>query len=137
MSSGMQCMICESRPENELSAQIIGAAIEVHRLLGPGLLESIYDEAMAVELTTRGLQVNRQVEVPIRYKETLLGTALRLDLLVNGLIVVEIKAVEHLLKVHEAQLLSYLRLSSKRLGLLINFNSQVLTQSVKRIVNGL
>ena len=130
-------MVSESRPENELSAQIIGAAIEVHRLLGPGLLESIYDEAMAVELIARGLHVNRQVEVPIRYKEALLGTALRLDLLVNELIVVEIKAVEHLLKVHEAQLLSYLRLSDKRLGLLINFNSQVLTQSVKRIVNGL
>jgi GxxExxY protein len=124
-------------PENELSGQIIGAAIEVHRWLGPGLLESIYDEAIAVELTSRGLSVNRQAEVLVRYKDTILSAPLRLDLLVNDLVVVEIKAVERLLKIHEAQLLSYLRLSNKRLGLLINFNSRVLTESLKRIVNGL
>jgi len=130
-------MHTQMAPENELSGQIIGAAIEVHRWLGPGLLESIYDEAIAVELTSRGFSVNRQAEVLVRYKDKILSAPLRLDLLVNDLVVVEIKAVERLLKIHEAQLLSYLRLSDKRLGLLINFNSRVLTESVKRIVNGL
>jgi GxxExxY protein len=130
-------MHTQMAPENELSGQIIGAAIEVHRWLGPGLLESIYDEAIAVELTSRGFSVNRQAEVLVRYKDKILSAPLRLDLLVNDLVVVEIKAVERLLKVHEAQLLSYLRLSDKRLGLLINFNSRVLTESVKHIVNGL
>jgi GxxExxY protein len=122
--------------ENQLSGEVIGAAIEVHRELGPGLLESIYREALAMELAARGLAVNRELEVPILYKGRTLTSSLRLDMLVNALIVVEVKSVEHIVSVHEAQLLSYLRLSGKRLGLLINFNSPVLTRSIRRVVNG-
>ena len=122
--------------ENQLSGEVIGAAIEVHRELGPGLLESIYREALAMELAARGLTVNRELEVPILYKGRMLMSSLRLDMLVNALIVVEVKSVEHIVSVHEAQLLSYLRLSGKRLGLLINFNSPVLTRSIRRVING-
>jgi GxxExxY protein len=122
--------------ENQLSGQVIGAAIEVHRELGPGLLKSIYREALAVELAARGFTVNREVQVPILYKDRTLANSLKLDMLVNELIVVEVKSVEHIVSVHEAQLLSYLRLSGRRLGLLINFNSPVLTRSIRRIING-
>ena len=123
--------------ENELSGEIIGAAIEVHRVLGPGLLESIYEEAFLAELENRNIQVSRQVEVPIVYKEKRLQNVFRLDFLVADLIVVEVKAVERILPVHEAQLLSYLRLTQKKLGLLINFHITVLSKSVRRIVNRL
>ena len=122
---------------NELSGEIIGAAIEVHRILGPGLLESLYEEALVLELDLRKIKASRQVEVPVEYKGYRLANLLRLDLLVNGLIVVEVKSVEHILPIHEAQLLGYLRLTGKRLGLLINFNSSVLGKSVRRIVNQL
>ena len=97
--------------ENELSGEIIGAAIEVHRVLGPGLLESIYEEAFLAELENRNIQVSRQVEVPVMYKGKRLQNVFRLDFLVADLIVVEVKAVESILPVHEAQLLSYLRLT--------------------------
>ena len=123
--------------DNELSGKIIGAAIEVHSILGPGLLEFLYEEALAIELGQRGLTVARQVEVPVAYKQERLRNVLRLDILVNGLVIVEVKSVERILPVHEAQLLSYLRLSEKKLGLLINFNSTVLSRSVRRIVNNL
>ena len=123
--------------DNELSGKIIGAAIEVHSILGPGLLEFLYEEALAIELEQRGLTVARQVEVPVAYKQERLRNVLRLDILVNGLVIVEVKSVERILPVHEAQLLSYLRLSEKKLGLLINFNSTVLSRSVRRIVNNL
>ena len=123
--------------ENELSGKIIGGAIEVHSILGPGLLEFLYEEALAIELGQRGLTVARQVEIPVTYKHERLRNVLRLDLLVNGLVIVEVKSVERILPVHEAQLLSYLRLSEKKLGLLINFNSTVLSRSVRRIVNNL
>jgi GxxExxY protein len=123
--------------ENELSGEIIGAAIEVHRVLGPGLLESIYEEAFLAELESRSIQVSRQVEVPVVYKEKRLQNAFRLDFLVADLIVVEVKAVERILPIHEAQLLSYLRLTQKKLGLLINFHTTVLSKSVRRIVNRL
>ena len=123
--------------ENELSGEIIGAAIEVHRVLGPGLLESIYEEAFLAELENRNIQVSRQVEIPVVYKEKRLQNVFRLDFLVADLIVVEVKAVEHILPVHEAQLLSYLRLTQKKLGLLINFHTTVLSKSVRRIVNRL
>ena len=121
--------------DNELSGEIIGAAIEVHRILGPGLLESLYEEALVLELELRKIKVSRQVEVPVEYKGYRLANLLRLDLLVSDLIVVEVKSVEHILPVHEAQLLGYLRMTGKRLGLLINFNSAVLSKSVRRIVN--
>ena len=123
--------------DNDLSGEIIGAAIEVHRALGPGLLESIYEQALVMELVDRGLTVSEQVEVRLAYKGRPLSGLLRLDILVNDLVVVEIKAVERVLSVHEAQLLSYLRLSNKKLGLLINFNVSVLTKAVRRIVNHL
>jgi len=123
--------------ENELSGEIIGAAIEVHRVLGPGLLESVYEEAFAIELQDRNLLVSRQIEVPLVYKGRRLQNLLRMDLLVADSIVVEVKSVERILPVHEAQLLSYLRLAQKKLGLLINFNSTVLSRSVRRIVNHL
>jgi GxxExxY protein len=123
--------------DNELSGKIIGAAIEVHSILGPGLLEFLYEEALVIELGQRGLTVARQLEIPVTYKHERLRNVLRLDMLVNGLVIVEVKSVERILPVHEAQLLSYLRLSEKKLGLLINFNSAVLSRSVRRIVNNL
>ncbi|HVY04977.1 MAG TPA: GxxExxY protein [Burkholderiales bacterium] len=123
--------------ENALSHEVIGAAIEVHKELGPGLLEFLYEEALAIELKSRGLAVTRQAEVEVIYKGQRLEGSLRLDILVNDMLIVEVKSIEHVLPVHEAQLLSYLRLSDKKLGLLINFNSAVLRQSIKRVVNNL
>jgi GxxExxY protein len=124
-------------PENELSRRVIGAAIEVHRELGPGLLESINQEALALELLAAGMAIKRHADVPVRYKGKVLSAPLQLDMVVNDAIIVELKSVERLADVHEAQLLSYLRLSRRKLGLLINFNTQVLTRSVRRVVNGL
>ena len=121
--------------DNQLSGEIISAAIEVHRILGPELLEFLYEEALVLELELRKINVSRQVEVPVEYKGLRLTNILRLDLLVDDLIVVEVKSVEHILPVHEAQLLSYLKLTGKRLGLLINFNSAVLSKSIRRIAN--
>jgi GxxExxY protein len=123
--------------DSELSGEIIGAAIEVHRVLGPGLLETLYEEALVVELGLRMIKVSRQIEVPVTYKDIRLQNALRLDLLVADLIIVEVKSVERILPVHEAQLLGYLRMSQKKLGLLINFNCTILSKSVRRIANKL
>ncbi len=123
--------------ENALSHEVIGAAIAVHRELGAGLLESIYEEALVLELQERGHAVARQAEVKLSYKGRRLQNVLRLDLLVSELIIVEVESVERILPVHEAQLLSYLRLSGKRLRLLINFNSVVLGRSIRRVVNNL
>ena len=123
--------------DHELSGEIIGAAIEVHRVLGPGLLESLYEEALVVELGLRVIKVSRQLEVPVDYKGHRLQNLLRLDLLVGDQIIVEVKSVEKILPVHEAQLLGYLRMTQKQLGLLINFNSAILSRSVRRIVNQL
>ena len=120
---------------NGLSGEIIGAAIEVHRVLGPGLLESLYEEALVVELGLRKILVTRQVEVPVDYKGHRLQNLLHLDLLVGDLIIVEVKSVEHILPVREAQLLGYLRMTHKELGLLINFNSATIGKSVRRIIN--
>jgi GxxExxY protein len=121
----------------QLSGEIIGAAIEVHRELGPGLLESIYEHCLAKELNARGLAVVRQHPVPVRYKGEKLDLGFKLDLWVDQRVIVEIKAVDLLLDVHRAQLLSYLRLTDTRLGLLINFNEAVLREGVMRMVNGL
>ena len=123
--------------DHELSGEIIVAAIEVHRVLGPGLLESLYEEALVVEPGLRAIKVSRQLEVPVDYKGHRLQNLLRLDLLVDDQIIVEVKSVEKILPVHEAQLLGYLRMSQLRLGLLINFNSALLSKSVRRIVNQL
>ena len=123
--------------ENELSHVIIGAAIEVHRTLGPGLLESVYEGALSFELRNKGLKVLLQQELPVVYKGVELGPGFRIDLLVGDLVIVEIKAVERLLPVHEAQVLTYLKLTNKKLGLLLNFNSTAISASVRRVVNNL
>ncbi len=121
--------------ENALSNVIIGAAIEVHRWLGPGLLEGVYEECLAVELGGRGIRFERQRRLPIQYKGRPVAGDLRIDLLVEDRIIVELKAVEKLLPVHGAQLLSYLRLANKSLGLLINFHVPLLRDGVRRIAN--
>ncbi len=113
---------------------MIGAAIEVHRELGPGLLESAYEECLAIELDEAGLSVQRQVELPLRYKGRDLDAGYRLDLVVDGQLIVELKSVERLLPIHDAQLLTYLRLSGIKTGLLLNFNTPVLFRGVKRLV---
>jgi GxxExxY protein len=117
---------------NELSGKIVDAAVEVHRHLGPGLLESAYEACLAKELTTRGVAFKRQVELPIRYKGENLDVNFKMDILVEDLIVVEIKAVEQILGVHEAQILTYLKLSGCPLGLLLNFNTKLMKNGIRR-----
>jgi len=122
---------------NEITRVIIACAIDVHHELGPGLLEHVYEACLAFELLGRGLKMERQKPLPVVYKGQRLDCGYRIDLLVEELIVVEIKAVERLERVHSAQILSYLRLSGCQVGLLFNFNVKWLTQDgVKRIVNG-
>jgi GxxExxY protein len=118
----------------ELSYKIIGCAIEVHKQLGPGLLESVYQACMIEELVAQGLNVLSQVSVPISYKGKDLGLPLRLDLLVNDIIIVELKAVEKMIPLYEAQLLLYLKLTAKPKGLLINFNCDALYNQVESLV---
>jgi len=120
---------------NRITEQIIGAAIEVHRELGPGLLESAYEAAMAFELGLRNVRFERQKPQPIRYKGLLFEVGYRLDLLVEDAVIVELKAVESLLPIHEAQLITYLKLADKQVGLLINFNVPLLKQGIVRLVN--
>ncbi len=122
---------------NELSARIIGCAIDVHRELGPGLLESIYEECLVHVLREQGLYVVAQQRVPLTFRGRVLSTPLRLDILVEDLIIVEVKAVETIHDIFLTTLLSYLRLSDKRLGLLINFHEIRLVDGVRRVVNGL
>lgn len=122
---------------NDLSREVIGAAIEVHRTLGPGLLESAYEECLCHELNLRNLRFERQKPMPLLFKEVRLDCGYRLDLLVSNSLVVEIKSVETFLPVHEAQLLTYLKLGGWNLGLLINFNVPVLKEGIKRMVLGL
>ena len=121
--------------DNELTYEIRGAIFDVYNELGPGLLESVYEEAMAFELKERGLEVERQVEVPIIYKGNELKTPLRLDLIVNNQVIVELKSVEEMKPVFAKQLLTYLKLLDKRVGLLVNFNTSNIRESIKRIVN--
>jgi GxxExxY protein len=122
------------KPDDELTREIIGAAIEVHRMLGPGLLESAYEECLARELVLRGIKFERQKPVPVVYKEVKLECGYRMDFLVGGSVVVELKAIDGITPVHEAILLTYLRLSGCRLGLLINFNVATLKNGVRRFV---
>ena len=121
--------------DNELTYEIRGAIFDVYNELGPGLLESVYEEALTFELQERGLEVARQLEVPIIYKENVLKTLLRLDLLVNNQVIVELKSVEDMKPVFAKQLLTYLRLMDKRVGLLVNFNTSNIQLGIKRIVN--
>jgi GxxExxY protein len=121
--------------DNQITDQIIGAAIEVHRHLGPGLLESVYEACLCYELSLLGLQFERQVHLPIHYKGIHLEAAYKVDLIVADAVVVEIKATEDTARIHAAQLLTYLKSSGKRVGLLINFNVPILKNGLKRIVN--
>ncbi|MCK4343350.1 MAG: GxxExxY protein [Phycisphaerae bacterium] len=119
---------------DRLAREVIGAAIEVHRILGPGLLESVYEGALCVELSLRGLPFIRQPSVDLSYKGNIVGKG-RLDLLVGNALVVELKAVEALNNVHKAQVISYLRTTGYHLGLLINFNVPILKDGIKRIIS--
>ena len=117
-----------------LTHEIIGAALEVHRLLGPGLLESAYEECLAHELSIRNLEFRRQVPVPVVYKGIKLECGYRIDILVAGSVVLELKSIEAIAPVHEATLLTYLRLSGNTLGLIINFNVPILKEGIRRFV---
>ncbi|NQE04508.1 hypothetical protein C5S32_01440 [ANME-1 cluster archaeon GoMg1] len=120
---------------NQITEGIIGAAIEVHRDLGPGLLESAYETCLAFELVERCLKVEQQKPLPVVYREVKLDCGYRLDILVEEAVIVEVKAVDRLAPIHKAQLLSYLRLSGCKVGLLINFNVKVLKDGIRRVVN--
>lgn len=121
--------------DNELTYEIRGAIFDVYNELGPGLLESVYEESLAFELLQRGLEVTRQLEVPILYKGNKLKTPLRLDLMVNNQVIVELKSVEEIKPVFYKQLLTYLKLLDKHIGLLVNFNTSNLSENIKRIAN--
>ena len=121
-------------PEKELTDKIIGAAIEVHKYWGPGLLESVYEKSLAHELGLRGITYKQQVELPLKYKGVDVGDGLRLDLIVDDKVVVELKVVRNFEPIHEAQLLTYMRITHCRVGLLINFNKPTLKQGLKRFV---
>ncbi len=124
--------------ENRISGIVVDSAIEVHRTLGgPGLLESVYEESLAFELELRGLTVERQLPVAVRYKGRLLAGDLRLDLIVEGMVLVEVKAVKDLHPVFQSQLLTYLRLSGVKLGLLINFGERYVKDGIYRVINSL
>lgn len=121
--------------ENELSNKIIGCAIEVHKMLGPGLLESAYQECLYYELIQAGLHVQKERPMPIVYKDVKLDHGYRIDLLVEDKVVIEIKTVEALNDVHTAQVLTYLRLGNYKLGLLLNFHVTILKNGIKRLIN--
>ncbi len=120
---------------NRLTDRIIGAAIEVHRALGPGLLESAYEECLAYELRLRGLTLERQKNLPLLYKGVRLDCGYRIDFVVGRRVLLELKAVEGVLPIHEAQLLTYLRLTTLKCGLLLNFNVPALRKGIRRMVN--
>lgn len=122
---------------NQLSERIIGGAIEVHRVLGPGLLESAYERCLVMELEEAGVRVERQVLLPVRYKGRELPEAFRMDLLVERQIVVELKSVDELAPAHTAQVLTYLKLTGLKLGLILNFKVEVMRKGIRRVVNGL
>ncbi len=121
--------------ENEITYEIRGAIYDVYKALGPGLLESVYEEALCYELEQRGLKVERQKQVPLVYKGNVLKTELRLDLIVEDLVIVELKSVEEMKKVFAKQLLTYLRLMGKKVGLLVNFNTDDILSSITRVAN--
>jgi GxxExxY protein len=123
--------------ENEISYKIIGAAIEIHKIVGPGLLESAYENALAFELREMGLDVKQQLPMPFIYKDVKQDIGYRIDLVVSDKVIIEVKSIEALAPVHFAQTLTYLRLSGMKLGLLINFNSKLLKDSIHRVVNKL
>ncbi len=120
---------------NEITYEIRGAIYDVYKELGPGLLESVYEEALCFELEQRGLKVERQLQVPITYKGNVLKTELRLDVLVEDKVIVELKSVEEMKKVFAKQLLTYLRLMNKKIGLLVNFNTDNILTAITRVAN--
>jgi len=122
---------------NKLSKTILDISIEIHKQLGPGLLESIYEICFCKELNLRNIKFKRQVEIPVYYKGEKLSTSFRIDILVENEIIIELKAIENILPVHKSQLLTYLKLTKKRLGLLINFNVPYMVEGFHRIVNKL
>lgn len=123
--------------ENDISYQIIGAALKVHRKVGPGLLESAYESALVFELEQLKFKVDQQVTLPFYYEDVKLEAGYRIDIMVNKLVIVEIKSVENLMTVHYSQVLTYLRLTNIKLGLLINFNTVILKDGIHRVVNNL
>ena len=125
----------DERPSQDRSDAVIGAAIAVHRALGPGLLESTYEACLVYELVERGIAVERQKPLPVTYRGVRIDCGYRIDLLVADSVIVELKAVERLLPVHEAQLLTYLRLSGHHIGLLLNFNVPLMKDGIKRMVH--
>jgi GxxExxY protein len=123
--------------ENEISKQIVDAAYKIHTALGPGLFESVYETVMAHELTNRGLKVVRQQAIPVVWENIHLEAGFRADLIVADKVIIEIKSVENLAPVHRKQLLTYLRLTGRKLGLLINFDTELIKDGIARVVNGL
>ncbi|MBC7185490.1 MAG: GxxExxY protein [Calditrichaeota bacterium] len=123
--------------ENDIAREVLNAAFAVHTKLGPGLFETVYEAALAHELRRRGLRVEQQKDLPVRYENVRIDVGFRMDLLVEDKVVVELKSVEEVVPVHKKQLLTYLRLADKRLGLLINFNTARLKDGITRIVNQL
>jgi GxxExxY protein len=121
--------------QNRISKDVVEAALEVHKTLGPGLLEAVYEECLATELTSRGRAFARQVPMPVFYKGSRIDLGYRLDMIIERQVIVEIKAVEKLLPVHEAQLLTYLKLTECKLGLLINFNTSLIKDGIRRLVS--
>jgi GxxExxY protein len=137
MNSPQRRRDAESVPEGlhaELTAAVIGSAIEVHRILGPGLLESAYEECLCYELSTLGLSFQRQVPLPVVYKGVKLDCGYRMDVVVEGAVVLELKCIERILPIHEAQLLTYLRLSQHQIGLLLNFSGPAMRDGIIRKV---
>jgi GxxExxY protein len=131
----LQAKFLVAMTENQITYEIRGAIYDVYKALGPGLLESVYEEALVFELQQRGLKVERQKQVPIIYKGNVLKTELRLDLLVEDQVIVELKSVEEMKKVFAKQLLTYLRLMNKKVGLLVNFNTDNILMSIDRVIN--
>jgi GxxExxY protein len=123
--------------ENEIATAVVDAAFKIHTTLGPGLLESVYQAVLEYELQRRGLQVAQQVGLPVHYEGVKLELGFRIDLIVNNKLIIEVKSVETLAPVHKKQLLTYLRLTDLRLGLLINFNVERIRDGIQRVVNGL
>jgi len=123
--------------ENQISSIVVDSAVEIHKLMGSGLLETAYEACLEYELTLRGLDVGRQIEVPVIYKEVNLGLGYRADLIINNQVIIEVKAVQDIDDVHLAQLLTYLKLMDMRLGLILNFHAELMKWGIRRVVNNL
>jgi GxxExxY protein len=123
--------------ENDITGNIVDCCVKMHRTLGPGLLESVYEEVLAYELKKKGLLCERQVEVPVFYDELQMDLGFRADIIVGGKVIIEPKSIEAVLPVHKKQLLTYLKLSQKKVGLLINFNEDLIKNGITRIANGI